>query len=173
MATNRSSKKQTNSSRSRPAKQKKAGAPPAPRTVDVGAGAKKSAKADRPAKERKLSALSGAAQILAEADGPLSAGEIVKRMLEMGLWQTKGKTPQATLYSALLRRIRKDGATARFRKVERGKFALNAWGSPAFLSLDTPALAGVFLGVSVGYTPGSSAACGEPRRLAAAYSLRA
>ena len=45
-------------------------------------------------------------------------------MLERGLWQTKGRTPQATLYSALLRRIRKDGANSRFRKVERGRFEL-------------------------------------------------
>ena len=126
MVTKRDSRKQTSSGKRRPAKQEKTGPPPAPRTVDVGAGAKKSAKADRPAKARTLSALSAAAQVLAEADGPLSAGEIVKRMLEKGLWQTKGKTPRATLYSALLRRIRKDGANARFRKVERGKFALNA-----------------------------------------------
>jgi len=27
----------------------------------------------------------------------LSVGEIVKRMLEKGLWQTKGRTPQVTL----------------------------------------------------------------------------
>jgi hypothetical protein len=45
-------------------------------------------------------------------------------MLEKGLWQTKGRTPQATLYAALLRRIQKDGGNARFRKVERGRFEL-------------------------------------------------
>ena len=173
MVTKKDSRKQTSSGKRRPAKRKKTGPPHAPRTVDVGAGAKKSAKPGQPAKERKGSALSAAAQVLAEADGPLSVGEIVKRMLEKGLWQTKGRTPQATLYSALLRRIRKDGANARFRKVERSKFALNASSGPMSLHLDTPALAGVFLGVSVGYTPGSSAACGELRRFAAACSLRA
>jgi hypothetical protein len=136
MTTKKSSRKQNSSTEKRPAKRKvittlavyvadaKAGAPAAPTAADVGAGAKKSAKAGQTAKERKPSALSAAAQVLAEADGPLSAGEIVKRMLENGLWQTKGRTPQATLYSALLRRIQKDGANARFRKVQRGRFEL-------------------------------------------------
>ena len=45
-------------------------------------------------------------------------------MLEKGLWQTKGLTLQATLCSALLRRIQKDIANGRFRKVERGRFGL-------------------------------------------------
>ena len=136
MATKKSSRKQTSSAEKRLAKRKKivslaqyeantkAGEPAAPPAADVGAGAKKSAKAGQTAKERKTSALSAAAQVLAEADEPLSVGEIVKRMLERGLWQTKGRTPQATLYSALLRRIQKDGANARFRKVERGRFEL-------------------------------------------------
>ena len=126
MVTKKDSRKQTSGSERRPAKRKEKGTPSAPRAVDVGAGTKKPATAGQRARERKPSALSAAARVLAEADGPLSAGEIVKRMLEKGLWQTKGRTPQATLYSALLRRIRKDGANARFRKVERGKFALNA-----------------------------------------------
>ena len=124
MTTKKGNGKQTGSTEKRRAKRKKAGGPSAPRAADVGAGSKKSAKAGQPAKERKPSALSAAAQILAEADGPLSTGEMVKRMLDKGLWQTKGRTPQATLYSALLRRIQKDGANARFRKVERGRFEL-------------------------------------------------
>lgn len=124
MKTRNSSRKQTSSAEKRPATRKTAGGPAAPTSANVGPGSKESAKAGKPAKERKPSALSAAAQVLAEADGPLSAGEMVKRMLEKSLWQTKGRTPQATLYSALLRRIRKDGATARFRKVERGRFEL-------------------------------------------------
>ena len=127
MTTKKSSRKQTSKgTEQRPAKQKTAGEPVAPPAADVGAGSKKSAKGGQPPKYRKPSALGAAALVLAEADGPLSAGEIVKRMLEKCLWQTKGRTPQATLYSALLRRIRKDGANSRFRKVERGRFALNA-----------------------------------------------
>jgi len=124
MTTRKSGKRQTDGTASRPAKRKKTGGPVAPPAADVGAGSKNSAKAGQPPKDSKPSALSAAAQVLAKADGPLSAGEIVKRVLERGLWQTKGRTPQATLYSALLRRIRKDGAAARFRKVERGRFEL-------------------------------------------------
>ena len=124
MTTKKSSKKQTSSAEKRSAKRKKTGKPSAPRAAGVGAGAKKSAKAGKPPKERKASALSAAAQVLAEVDSPLSTGEMVKRMLAKGLWKTSGKTPAATLYSALLRHIQKHGADSRFRKVERGKFKL-------------------------------------------------
>ena len=125
MTTKKSSRKRTTvGTQKRPAKRKTIGEPATPPVADVGAGAKKSAQVVKPPKERKPSALRAAAQVLAEADGPLSTGEIVKRMLEKGLWQTKGRTPQATLYSALLRRIQKDGANACFRKVERGRFEL-------------------------------------------------
>jgi hypothetical protein len=36
-----------------------------------------------------------------------------------------GKTPHATLYSAILRELGEKGKDARFRKTERGKFAFN------------------------------------------------
>ena len=39
-----------------------------------------------------------------------------------GLWQSEGKTPSATLYSAILRETKTKGEAARFRKTERGKF---------------------------------------------------
>jgi hypothetical protein len=42
------------------------------------------------------------------------------------MWTTKGKTPAATLYAAILREIQKKGSEARFKKVDRGQFALNA-----------------------------------------------
>lgn len=51
---------------------------------------------------------------------------IVERMLAEGLWQTSGKTPAATIYSAVLREIQRKGDASRFVKVERGKFALAA-----------------------------------------------
>ena len=40
------------------------------------------------------------------------------------LWTTTGKTPGATLYSCILREIQKKGDEARFKKVDRGQFAL-------------------------------------------------
>ena len=45
-------------------------------------------------------------------------------MLKRGLWKTSGKTPAATIYSAIIREIAAKGKDARFKKVDRGKFAL-------------------------------------------------
>ncbi|MHC4983597.1 MAG: winged helix-turn-helix domain-containing protein [Planctomycetota bacterium] len=55
---------------------------------------------------------------------PLNTGEMVKRMLERGLWKTNGKTPAATVYAAIICEIATKGDKARFRKVDRGKFTL-------------------------------------------------
>jgi hypothetical protein len=44
-------------------------------------------------------------------------------MAARGLWSSpNGKTPEATLYAAILREISTKGEAARFRKVERGQF---------------------------------------------------
>jgi len=72
----------------------------------------------------KLSGLDAAAQVLAEANEPLGCKEVVERMLAKGLWSTSGKTPAATIYAAIIREIAKKGDDARFRKTDRGKFAL-------------------------------------------------
>jgi HB1, ASXL, restriction endonuclease HTH domain len=72
------------------------------------------------------SALDGAVRVLTEAKGgPLGCGQMVEQMLEKGYWQTDGKTPAATLYSAILREIKQKGKAARFRKTDRGVFTLN------------------------------------------------
>lgn len=45
-------------------------------------------------------------------------------MFRQGLWTSPGgKTPHATLYSAILREITAKGDESRFMKTERGKFA--------------------------------------------------
>ena len=83
--------------------------------------------AAKPKKERtttKQGGLSGAVRVLEEAGEPLNCQEMVKRMLEKGYWKTDGKTPSATIYSAIVREIKEKGAATRFRKTERGKFAL-------------------------------------------------
>jgi hypothetical protein len=49
---------------------------------------------------------------------------MMTRILKRGLWTTEGKTPAATLYSALLRDVRK-GAASRFCKAAKGQFTLN------------------------------------------------
>ena len=73
---------------------------------------------------RKTSGLDAAAKVLAEAGEPLSCKAIVERAFEKGYWQSSGKTPHATIYSAMLREIQAKGEQARFCKVERGRFAL-------------------------------------------------
>ena len=73
---------------------------------------------------RGLSGLDAAAKVLEEAGEPLSCKAIVERAFEKGYWRSEGKTPHATVYSAILREMQKKGDGARFRKVERGKFAL-------------------------------------------------
>lgn len=81
-------------------------------------------KAER--KDGTMSGLDAAAKILADAGEPLNCKAIVERALEKGLWKTGGKTPAATVYSAILREITKKGDGARFKKADRGMFALKA-----------------------------------------------
>jgi hypothetical protein len=76
------------------------------------------------AKEPKQGGLTGAVRVLTEAGRPMNCPEMVRQMLEKGYWQTDGKTPSATIYSAIIREIKEKGADARFRKTERGKFEL-------------------------------------------------
>jgi len=81
----------------------------------------KKAKAPR---TKKTSLLDLAAEVLAKAKEPMDCKTIVEKVLATGRWQTKGKTPAATLYSAIIREISKKGNDARFEKVERGRFTL-------------------------------------------------
>jgi hypothetical protein len=81
-------------------------------------------KAPAAPKEKKVSALEAAARVLAEAGQPMTAQETIEAMAAKGYWTSPGgKTPAATLYSAILRETQTKGAQARFTKTERGKFA--------------------------------------------------
>jgi HB1, ASXL, restriction endonuclease HTH domain len=74
--------------------------------------------------EKKLSALDAAAKILAETRTPMNCQELIGAMAGKGYWTSPGgKTPAATLYSAMLREIAVKGAQARFTKTGRGHFA--------------------------------------------------
>ena len=70
-----------------------------------------------------LSGLDAAARVLGEASEPLRCAEIVRRMLEQGLWSTTGRTPAATINAAIIREIATKGDQSRFRKTGRGLFA--------------------------------------------------
>jgi hypothetical protein len=98
-------------------------------TVEVVTGQPVTAKKTRtrkPAAEpkpKRVSALDAAAQVLADAGQPMRVKEMIDAMAERGLWSSPGgKTPEATLYAAIIREIATKGDAARFRKVERGQF---------------------------------------------------
>lgn len=100
-------------------------------------GAKKAAKTPKAArgrnpaqpgapKAKKTSLLEAAVQILSESAEPMNTKAIVAEVLGQGLWNSPGKTPDATLYASILREMRKKGKAARFRKATRGHFALTS-----------------------------------------------
>ena len=89
--------------------------------------AKEAKGADRQRQPKRHSALDAAAQVLSKAEKPMGAQELIGAMAEQGLWSSPaGKTPHATLYAAMMREIGAKGKDARFRKVDRGLFAINA-----------------------------------------------
>ena len=83
-------------------------------------GKTKQAKADRP-----LSALDAAAKVLGEAGASLNTRQMIEVMAEKGYWTSPGgKTPAATLFSAIPREINTKGDASRFVKTQRGQFTL-------------------------------------------------
>ncbi len=87
------------------------------------AGPAKDAKPPREAKPARVSALDAAARVLAQSASPMRAKEMIAAMEAQGLWSSPaGKTPEATLYSAIIREIAAKGPAARFKKHERGVF---------------------------------------------------
>jgi hypothetical protein len=100
-------------------------------------GAKKAGKPKATAKARattdkkpkRVSALDAAAQVLVKAGKPMRAQELIAAMAEAGLWTSPGgKTPHATLYAAMMREARDKGRDSRFKKVDRGMFAISKEG---------------------------------------------
>lgn len=76
-------------------------------------------------KPKRVGALDAAVTVLGESKHPMNCKQMVDAMAAKGYWNSpNGKTPHATLYSAILRDIQKGGKNARFTKVERGQFTL-------------------------------------------------
>ena len=78
----------------------------------------------KPGKRTGMSGLDAAAKVLGDNGKPMTTHEIAEVAIKRGLWSTNGKTPHATLYSAIIREIATKGSTARFRKTERGHFSI-------------------------------------------------
>lgn len=68
----------------------------------------------------KLTVLQAAEEILRSAGRPLSYGELTRKMLDDGRWQTKSDKPQIIVGSSLATNIKKDPEKSRFRFVKRG-----------------------------------------------------
>ena len=77
-----------------------------------------------------MNAIDAAEKVLAEAGIPLSYREITTCVLEADLWQTKGKTPEATIHAQLAVDIANQGVASRFQRTAPGVFALRTWGLP-------------------------------------------
>lgn len=76
--------------------------------------------------DKKLSCVKAALQVLETASQPMNTQEMIAAMVEQELWESPGgKTPHATLYSAILRDLAK-GDESRFVKTERGRFTVRS-----------------------------------------------
>jgi hypothetical protein len=98
---------------------------PEPAPTEAATPAPVAALPDPATRAKKLSALDAAFQVLGETGQTMSCPELIAAMAARGYWSSpKGRTPAATLYSALLRELQTKGDQARFCKTDRGKFAL-------------------------------------------------
>ncbi len=79
---------------------------------------------DDGAGEKRLSCVAAALKVLGESSEPMNAQELINAMETKRYWTSPGgKTPHATLYSAILRDLAK-GDESRFVKTERGRFTV-------------------------------------------------
>ncbi len=78
-----------------------------------------------------MDSLDAAEKVLAAAGEPLHYGEITKRILEQGLWQTDGKTPVATISAQLSTDLKHHADITRFKRCGPGIYGLRAWTTTA------------------------------------------
>ena len=96
-------------------------AAPAKRAATPKAAAAPSPKA---VPQKGLGLLSAAAAVLERAGEAMSVKAMIEGAKAAGLWTPgTGKTPEQTLYSAIIREIKDKGDASRFRKEGRGRFA--------------------------------------------------
>lgn len=79
----------------------------------------------KPAK--KLSQIGAAVEVLRNAGEAMTCKAVVEAMTAAKLWSSPGgKTPEATLYAAIVREIKSKGKEARFVKAAPGQFSARA-----------------------------------------------
>jgi hypothetical protein len=65
-----------------------------------------------------------ARSVLKHAKRPMTCREIIEQATKDGLLNSRGMTPENTLYALLSRHIQEKGNSSEFRKVSPGKFTL-------------------------------------------------
>src|SRR5438445_4507232 len=96
-----------------------------PHKADKQPKADKTAPLETAVQAKPLSALAAAVRVLSASGQALTCPELIQAMAAKGYWTSPaGKTPAATLYAAIAREIKTKKEASRFRKAERGKFAL-------------------------------------------------
>lgn len=76
----------------------------------------------------KLSFADAAYEILKQTNEALSSVELIDIVLTKGLIETKGKTPEATMWSTLYLEGQRKGNKSRFIQTGKDKWALSEWG---------------------------------------------
>ena len=79
-----------------------------------------------------MNVLKAAENVLKETRTPLHFKEITQRMIDRGLWQTYGKTPDATINAKIAVDIKYNGTHSLFQRTDKGVYALRDWGLPEF-----------------------------------------
>ena len=88
------------------------------------AAAKAAPKSETAVPKKGLSLLNAAATVLERSGEAMSVRAMIETAKSSGLWTPGGgKTPEQTLYSAIIREIKDKGGASRFRKDGRGLFA--------------------------------------------------
>lgn len=79
----------------------------------------------QPSTDGSMSQLDAAIKVLSESKEPMTTKQMIEAMASKGYWSSPGgKTPWATLYSAITREIKNKGKEARFAKVNKGQFTV-------------------------------------------------
>lgn len=78
-----------------------------------------------------MTALDAAVEVLCKAAKPLHVKSITNRILESGLWETKGKTPWWSVNARIISEIATKGERSRFRRVKPAVYTLSAVSSPS------------------------------------------
>ena len=71
-----------------------------------------------------MTLLIAAQRVLTQVRTPLHTDELTRQMLDGGLWASQGRTPEASVYSALFMSLRRDGLLSPFIQTAPSTFGL-------------------------------------------------